>query len=197
MAPSSDEKFCLSYNNFQANSAAVFQELRQNEELFDVTLACGGGEQAQVQAHKLVLAASSAVFRSIMRSHPHPHPIIYLNGVKLADLLLLMDFMYQGKAVVAMKETESFLRAGKELRVKGLGEEGQDSNLEEAASIAAPYTPTAAPPYTPTAAPLYPSYHVGAPAQPPPPKQKGNYSGEFYEHYMACACIFGVFQELF
>ena len=136
-----------------------------------------------MQAHKLVLAASSAVFRSIMRSHPHPHPIIYLNGVKLADLLLLMDFMYQGKAVVAMKETESFLRAGKELRVKGLGEEGQDSDLEEAASIA--------PPYTPTAAPLYPSHHLGAPALPPPPKQKGYNSGEFYEHFMACACIFG------
>ena len=179
MAPSSDEKFCLSYNNFQANSAAVFQELRQNEELFDVTLACGDGEQAQVQAHKLVLAASSAVFRGIMRSHPHPHPIIYLNGVKLADLLLLMDFMYQGKAVVAMKETESFLRAGKELRVKGLGEEGQESDLEEAPS------PASAAPYTPTAAPSYPillGHHVGAPALPPPPKQKGNNSGEFYEN---------------
>ena len=49
------EKFCLKWNDFESNVSTAFQELRENRDFFDVTLACEGN---QLEAHKVILAAS-------------------------------------------------------------------------------------------------------------------------------------------
>ena len=51
------EEFCLKWNDFQQNINTAFEALRKDVEFTDVTLACEDGNQ--VEAHKLVLAASS------------------------------------------------------------------------------------------------------------------------------------------
>ena len=45
------EKFCLRWNDFENKFSSAFQELRENEDFFDVTLACG---DQQIEAHKVV-----------------------------------------------------------------------------------------------------------------------------------------------
>ncbi len=36
----SSEKFCLKWNDFESNISVAFRDLRDDGELFDVTLAC-------------------------------------------------------------------------------------------------------------------------------------------------------------
>ena len=64
----SNEKFCLRWNDFEANIGEAFRELRGKDDFLDVTLACG---DEQVQAHKLILSACSPFFRNILHRNPH------------------------------------------------------------------------------------------------------------------------------
>ena len=54
------EKCCLKCNDFQENIATTFSYLREDTDFADVTLACDDGRQ--VEAHKIILAASSTFF---------------------------------------------------------------------------------------------------------------------------------------
>ena len=67
-----DEKLCLQWNDFKENISSAFGCLRQDKELTDVTLACEDGQQ--VEAHKVVLVASSPFFLNILKRIKHPHP---------------------------------------------------------------------------------------------------------------------------
>jgi len=111
------DNFQLQWNQFEDNLATSFQALRNEGELYDVTLAC---DDDQVEAHKMILSASSGFFKTILKRNPHAHPLLYLKGVKIQNLRSLLDFMYLGKANVAQDQVETFLKLGEELNVKGL-----------------------------------------------------------------------------
>jgi len=113
------EKYCLKWNDFEKNIGAAFRDLRKENELFDVTLA---GESFQIKAHKVVLTACSNLFRDIIRSNPHQHPLLYLKGMKKRDLQSLLDFVYEGEVNVSQENLSSFLQCAEELQIKGLSE---------------------------------------------------------------------------
>ena len=113
----SNEKFCLRWNDFESNISSAFRELREDKDFFDVTLAC---EDEQLQAHKVILSACSPFFRTVLRRNRHEHPLLYLKGVKYADLVSVLNFMYHGEVNVAQEELNSFLAIAEELKVKGL-----------------------------------------------------------------------------
>ena len=92
--------------------------IQEETEFCDVSLAC---EDQQVRAHKVVLAASSPKLRSILLNNPHPHPLIYLSGVKFPILENILKFIYSGEAVIRPDHVNSFLDVAQELQVKGLG----------------------------------------------------------------------------
>ena len=117
MAPA-DEKLCLQWNDFKENVISAFGDLRQNKEFTDVTLACEDGQQ--VEAHKVVLVASSPFFLNILKKNKHPHPLIYLRGVGSENLLAIVDFLYHGQANVYQENLDSFLALAEELELKGL-----------------------------------------------------------------------------
>ena len=79
---SSSEKFCLKWNDFEANVSCAFRELREDKDFFDVTLAC---DDEQIQAHKVIVSACSPFFRNVLRRNPHQHPLLYLKGVKYRE----------------------------------------------------------------------------------------------------------------
>ena len=58
------EKLCLQWNDFQANIKSAFGNLRDDNDFTDVTLACEDGQQ--VEAHKVILAASRLFSRSCL-----------------------------------------------------------------------------------------------------------------------------------
>merc|ERR1719233_2278196 len=73
-----------------------------------------------MQSHKVILSACSPFFRGILRRNPHQHPLLYLKGVKYADLVSVLNFMYHGEVNVAQEELNSFLAVAEDLKVKGL-----------------------------------------------------------------------------
>ena len=92
------EKLCLQWNDFKENVNTAFGSFRDDKDFSDVTLACEDGQQ--VEAHKVILAASSPFFQNLLKRNKHPHPLIYMRGVQSLDLVAIIDFLYFGEANV-------------------------------------------------------------------------------------------------
>ena len=113
-----DERLCLQWNDFKENVSSAFGDLREDKDFTDVTLACEDGQQ--VEAHKVVLIASSPFFLNILKRNKHPHPLIYMKGVKSENLVAMVDFFYHGEANVFQENLDSFLVLAEEFQLKGL-----------------------------------------------------------------------------
>ena len=118
------EKLCLQWNDFKDNVKVAFANFREDKDFSDVTLACEDGEQ--FEAHKLVLAASSPFFQNLLVRNKHPHPLLYMRGVKSDDLFAILDFLYNGEANVDQNNLDSFLSIAEELQLKGLRSQEKD-----------------------------------------------------------------------
>ena len=114
------EKFCLRWNELDSNLSSAVRDLRDSKELFDLTLACGDGEEDQVQVHRVVLSAASSFFRNILRRLPSQHPVVYLKGIKQTDLEAVLSFVYNGEVNIAQQDLSSFLVLAEDLKIKGL-----------------------------------------------------------------------------
>ena len=112
------EKLCLQWNDFKENINSAFGRLRDDKEFTDVTLACEDGQQ--MEAHKVILAASSPFFDNVLQKTKHPRPMIYFKGFQSQDLLAILDFLYFGEASVFQENLDSFLALAEELKLKGL-----------------------------------------------------------------------------
>ena len=111
------DTFCLKWNEFENNVSSTLKDFKDEEDFFDVTLAC---EDDQVQAHKLIISACSPFFKQILRRHKHSAPLLYLKGVRFKDMVALLTFMYHGEVNVAQEDISQFLATAEELQVKGL-----------------------------------------------------------------------------
>jgi len=118
------EKFCLKWNDFEHNVSSAFNDIREEKDFFDVTLVC---ENNQVQAHKVIIAACSPFFKTILRRNPHQHPLLYMKGVLYDDLVSVLNFMYKGEVNVAQEQLNSFLAVAEDLQVKGLTQSNNDN----------------------------------------------------------------------
>ena len=124
-----NDKLCLQWNDFKENVNSAFGKLREDNDFSDVTLACEDGKQ--LQAHKIVLASSSPFFMELLQKNKHPHPLIYMRGIKYEDLVAIIDFLYIGEANVYQENLDSFLAVAGELRLKGLsGETKEEARIE-------------------------------------------------------------------
>ena len=132
------EKLCLQWNDFKTNANQAFGNLREDLDFADVTLACEDGHQ--VEAHKVILAASSPFFKNLLVKNKHTHPLVYMRGVKSEDLAAIVDFLYCGEANVLQENLDSFLALAEELRLKGLMGSTPETNeiYEETALKAKP-----------------------------------------------------------
>ena len=120
----SKEKFCLRWNDFEKNISGAFQEIRNDKDFFDVTVAC---EEGQVSAHKVILSACSPFFKAVLRRNPHQHPLLYFKGIRHSEMAAVMDFMYQGEVSVAQEDLNTFLSVAEELKIKGLTQNESDN----------------------------------------------------------------------
>lgn len=58
------QHFCLRWNNYQSSITSAFENLRDDEDFVDVTLACEG---RSIKAHRVVLSACSPYFRDLLK----------------------------------------------------------------------------------------------------------------------------------
>ena len=112
------ERLCLRWENFSQTVSSVFGNLRVENDLTDVTLACMNGQQ--LPAHKVILAASSPTMRNLFRMNSHPHPVIFLPAVEASIVSAVLDYLYFGEANVENAELESFLALADQLGLDGL-----------------------------------------------------------------------------
>ena len=101
------EKLCLQWNDFKQNVNDAFGSLRNDKDFTNVTLACEDGQE--IEAHKVILAASSPFFAKILQKCKHSHPLIYLRGFQSKDFVCILDFLYFGEANVYQEDLDSFL----------------------------------------------------------------------------------------
>ena len=112
-----DENYLLKWNDFDKNLSEGLRSLKTENTFCDVTLAC---EEAQLEAHRVVLSVCSDFFRNVLTRSEHHHPYLFLKGVRMADMETILHFIYHGEANVALEDLESFLAAANELQIKGL-----------------------------------------------------------------------------
>ena len=121
------DKFCLKWNDFQANVSKTFSSLRKEQDFYDITLLSDDGEA--VSAHKVVLSASSEFFKSVLRKADHSKPMIYLSGVKQKVLSNILDYIYEGEVNVYQEDLDNFLDVAEKLKINGLtGGQDDDKN---------------------------------------------------------------------
>ena len=71
------EKFSLKWNDFTSNVQRSFQNLRKEEDFYDITLI--GDDYKHVTAHKLVLSSCSEYFKNVFsnnKKHFQSHAMI-------------------------------------------------------------------------------------------------------------------------
>ena len=124
------DKISLKWDDFQDNINIAFGSLREDNNFSDVTLACEDGNQ--VEAHKVILVASSPFFRNLLIKDKLSHPLIYMKGVKLEDINAILDFLYYGVENVYQDNLETLLNLADELKLKGLHKSGNSkkNNLQ-------------------------------------------------------------------
>ncbi|KAM3957757.1 uncharacterized protein ACR2FA_008192 isoform 3-T3 [Aphomia sociella] len=137
-----NQHFCLRWNNYQSSITSAFENLRDDEDFVDVTLACDG---KSLKAHRVVLSACSPYFRELLKSTPCKHPVIVLQDVAFTDLHALVEFIYHGEVNVHQRSLSSFLKTAEVLRVSGLtqNEDVQGPLLQSlrATTAPSPHTP--------------------------------------------------------
>ncbi|XP_055523608.1 broad-complex core protein isoforms 1/2/3/4/5 isoform X7 [Wyeomyia smithii] len=136
------QHFCLRWNNYQSSITSAFENLRDDEDFVDVTLACDG---RSLKAHRVVLSACSPYFRELLKSTPCKHPVIVLQDVAFTDLHALVEFIYHGEVNVHQRSLSSFLKTAEVLRVSGLTQQQAD----ETHNLAQVQTPTGSDSRTP------------------------------------------------
>ncbi|XP_070502154.1 broad-complex core protein isoform X9 [Chironomus tepperi] len=131
------QHFCLRWNNYQSSITSAFENLRDDEDFVDVTLACDG---RSLKAHRVVLSACSPYFRELLKSTPCKHPVIVLQDVAFTDLHALVEFIYHGEVNVHQRSLSSFLKTAEVLRVSGLTQQQAEEthNLAQVQSLAQP-----------------------------------------------------------
>ena len=133
------EKLCLKWNDFQQNIVGSYHDLRKDSDFCDVTLVYE--EDQQIEAHRIILSACSPFFSTLLKRNKHPHPMIYMRGLKNKDLVAILDFIYHGEANIYQEDLDGFLALAEELQLKGLAgaQDDRPNNHEDIIQPIKPY----------------------------------------------------------
>ena len=127
---SASDNYVLKWNEFHSCVATSFTQLRNAQELFDMTVAVD--EHHQLQAHKVILSASSPYFRSMLINNPSQHPVLVMPPhVRPSDLGAVIDFIYQGEVKIPTSELTEFIGLAQMLKIKGLTDDFASPEKEQ------------------------------------------------------------------
>merc|ERR1719245_2627246 len=117
------------WRKFKINSDEKFSNLFENELFVDVTLVCE--DEVSVKAHKVILAASSELFKNILKKAENNCSLIYLHGIRHHLLKYVLNFIYRGEVKIPETDLPGFMRFTKELKLHGLLPDGHEESLEK------------------------------------------------------------------
>ncbi|CAH1635180.1 unnamed protein product [Spodoptera littoralis] len=159
------QTFCLKWNHHKTNLVEILEALIKGETYVDCTLVVD--DQVTFKAHRVVLAANSPYFQSILADVPMDHCSILFPGVKDYEMRALLEYMYTGEVNVAQTHIPHIMKVAEQLEVKGLF----DMTELRRRPGSTERTPAASPPRVVPAAPSSVSPPAPAPPSrwPPPP----------------------------
>ena len=120
------EDYHLKWNEFEKNTANSFAKLRNENSFYDVTLV--SNDQKQVSAHKLILSACSDTFRTIFSNNNASNLVLYLDSLDLAEVNLILDYIYQGEVNVCQEQLDRFIQIAEKFQLDGLLSPTKDQN---------------------------------------------------------------------
>ena len=108
----------LSWHTFTTHLSEVRRELYRDKYFSDITLI--SDDLRTVPAHRIVLSAASPVMKKLLMINPTVQTQLFLKGIKHQQLESLLKFIYHGEVQVPSNEIDSFLKAGRELKITEL-----------------------------------------------------------------------------
>ena len=124
-----EEAFSIKWTEFHKNISQSFNELREEETFFDVTLIAE--DEVQIQAHRLVLSAGSDFFKSILLKNSHLHPLIYLSGIASDNLAYVLDYIYNGEVKISKNALYDFIKVAQKLKLQELRVDVDEVKVED------------------------------------------------------------------
>ena len=113
-----EERFCLKWDDFEQNIRLSFKTFREEQKLFDVTLATDDGYQ--IHAHKVILSSGSDFFSDIFSKCSQPNMLVFLKGIAREEMEHITNFLCNGETVLSENRMTVFLETAQALKVKGL-----------------------------------------------------------------------------
>lgn len=126
----------IRWNNFPVTVSSSLEALRNNGDLVDTSLFCEGRrfmviqtiliefvfkikihQKNSIQAHRVVLSATSNYFRQIFKEISSPNVAIVLSGLNHQDIEAILTFIYCGEVSLCEPQLPSFLKTAETLQV--------------------------------------------------------------------------------
>lgn len=111
------QTYCLRWNNHKSNLVEILDGLFQKKSYVDCTLHV---DDMKFFVHRVVLAANSSYFQTILQDVPMDHCTILFPGVQGFEMQALLDYMYTGEVNVTQSQIPRIIQIAEQLEVKGL-----------------------------------------------------------------------------
>merc|ERR1712189_177282 len=119
----------LTWHTYTDHLREMLHDMMTCNELTDVTLV--SEDKKHFKAHKVVLSASSAVFKSIISENYSTNPVIYLRGILSFEIESILQFIYLWKATFYQERMNDFLQVGKSLEIKEISRDIEGFDNEQ------------------------------------------------------------------
>ena len=123
------EKFNLTWHTYTKHLKEMLHNIMSSNELSDITLV--SEDKKQFKAHKVVLSASSQVFKTIISENVSSNPIIYLRGIQSHEIESLLQLIYLGEATFYQERMNEFLDVAKNLEIKVISKDIEPPKNEQ------------------------------------------------------------------
>ena len=107
------EQVNLVWDNYADHLRVFLHELKNSNELTDVTLVCE--DKKQFKAHKIILTANSPFFKDMIGEISNTNLLIYIRGVHSYEMESILEFIYLGAATFSVERMGEFLEVAKDL----------------------------------------------------------------------------------
>ena len=118
------EQVNLVWDNYADHLRVFLHELKNSNELTDVTLVCE--DKKQFKAHKIILTANSPFFKDMIGEISNTNLLIYIRGVHSYEMESILEFIYLGKTTLFQDRVNEFMNVAKSLEIKGISKDVEE-----------------------------------------------------------------------
>ena len=111
------------YVTSKTHIVSTLSTLCKENSFTDVTLV--SDDQIPFKAHKFVLSTCSPIIRNLLLDNIHPHPVIFLRGVKQQELQYILQYIYTGEVILNTNCVNQFFEAAKYLDLNEMSKENR------------------------------------------------------------------------